>query len=94
MSSIKLQYPHALPQAQAHTAARHIADALKARFGVSCDWQGDCGVFKRAGVDGTITLTPGEVQVTVKLGFPLSLMQGRIESEIRRVLQEKFQLGG
>jgi len=91
MSAIELRHPHTLPPEQAREATRHIADALGAKFDVDCIWQGeDCLTFKRAGINGTMTLVPGEVQITAKLGFPLSLMQANIQSEIHRVLQEKF----
>jgi len=91
MSAIQLCHRHTLLPEQAREATRHIANALGAKFGVDCLWQGEDGLtFRRSGVNGTITLAPGEVQVAVKLGFPLSLMQASIESEIQRVLQEKF----
>jgi len=67
-----------------------MADTLQSRFGVACQWQGDCLAFKRTGVDGAITLTPGQLQVTVKLGFPVSLMRAQIEAQICRELQEKL----
>jgi len=90
MSKLDLQHPHTLAPEQARHAVQHIADALSTRFGLACHWRGDCLEFRHAGVDGEINLTPGQVRVTAKLGFPVSLMQSRIESEIRRVLQEKF----
>jgi len=90
MSRIDLQHPHTLAPGQARDAVQHIADALRTRFDCACHRQGDCLAFKRAGVDGEIALAPGQVRVTARLGFPVSLMQARIESEIRRVLHEKF----
>jgi len=91
MSTIELHHSHTLPPEQARKATGHIADALRTKFEVDCIWQGeDCLTFKRAGINGTMTLVPGEVQVKAALSFPLSLMQANIESEIRRVLQEKF----
>jgi len=92
MSTIELRHPHTLSPEQARAATQHIADALGAKFAVDCGWQGeDCLTFKRAGVNGAITLAPGQVQISAKLSFPLSLMKAQIEAEICRVLQEKFQ---
>jgi len=91
MSKITLQHAHALPSDQARHAIQRMADVLQSRFGLTCHWQDDdCLNFKRTSVDGTITLSPGQLQVTARLGFPVSLMQGQIEAEIRRVLQEKL----
>jgi len=91
MSKITLQHSHALPPDQARHAVQHLADVLQSRFGLACHWQGEeCLAFKRAGVDGSIVLSPGQLQLTARLGFPVSLMQAQIEAEIRRVLQEKF----
>ena len=42
------------------------------------------------GVDGRVHLEPGAVRVTAELGFLLGAMKGTIESEIRRVLAERF----
>jgi len=91
MSAIELCHPHTLPPEQARQATGHIAAALGTKFAVECVWQGeDCLAFKRAGVNGVMTLAPGEVKLAITLSFPLSLMQAQIETEIRRVLQEKF----
>jgi len=91
MSNITLQHVHALPPDQARHAVQHMADVLQSRFGLACHWQGDdCLAFKRASIDGTITLSPGQLQLTARLGFPISLMQAQIETEIQRVLQERF----
>jgi len=91
MSKITLQHAHALPPDQARHAVQHMADALQSRFGFVCHWpDDDCLAFKRAHVDGSITLSPGQLRFSARLGFPVSLMQAQIEAEIRRVLQEKF----
>jgi len=90
MSKINLQHPHTRTPDQARHAVEHIAAVLTKRFGLVCQWQGDCLAFKRAGVSGAITLTPGQVQVAAQLGFPFSLMQAQVESEIQRVLQAQF----
>jgi len=90
MSTINLQHRHTLSPDQARDAVRHMADTLQSRFGLACHWQDDCLTFKRKGVDGTITLTPGQLLVEAKLGFPVSLMSAQIEAEIRQVLHKKF----
>ena len=60
------------------------------RFGVDYDWDGDTLNFARGGVDGKIDLTPESLRVTANLGFLMSAFKGPIESEIKRVLDERF----
>jgi putative polyhydroxyalkanoate system protein len=41
-------------------------------------------------VDGKIKLSPKTLHVSAKVGFMLSMLKDPIESEIKRVLSEKF----
>ena len=90
MSTIDIRHPHGLPPAQARQAVEDFMARLGERFGLDYRWEGDTLHFIRSGVDGHIALTPKQVNVTAKLGFLLSAMKGPIESEIRRVLDERF----
>lgn len=90
MAGIDIQHPHSLPPEQARTAVESVAKTLAERFDMQYGWSGDTLNFSRSGVDGAIDLLPGALHVTAKLGFLLSAMKGPIESEIRRVLAEKF----
>ncbi|MDH5833668.1 polyhydroxyalkanoic acid system family protein [Luteimonas kalidii] len=90
MSAIDIRHAHALPMDEARRSVEQVAGTLSERFGVTCDWQGDTLHFARSGVDGRIALEPNQLHVTASLGFLLSAMKGPIESEIRRVLLEKF----
>ncbi|MCD9032060.1 polyhydroxyalkanoic acid system family protein [Luteimonas sp. Y-2-2-4F] len=90
MSEIDIRHPHSLPRPEARAAIDDIAAKLAEKFDVACAWNGDVLDFKRSGVDGAIALGDSDVRVTAKLGFLLSAMRGPIESEIRRVLAERF----
>lgn len=90
MSSIEIRHAHSLPSAQARTAVEDFAAKLNERFGVDSRWEGDVLHFKRSGIDGQITLQPGQLQVNAKLGLMFAAMKGRIEKEMRRVLDERF----
>ena len=46
--------------------------------------------FSRSGVDGHIMLEPKDLHVHAKLGFLTAMFKEPIESEIKRVLKEKF----
>lgn len=90
MAGIDIRHNHSMPTAKARKAVEDVAQKLAERFDFEYGWDGDDMNFSRAGVDGRIALTPKQLHVTAKLGFLLSAMQGTVEKEIRRVLDEKF----
>ncbi len=90
MSSIHLQHAHSLSPEQARNALSDLADSLARKLGVESRWDGDNLHFQRSGVDGTIKLLPGQVEIMAKLGMFFAPMKGVVEQEIRRVLAEKF----
>ena len=46
--------------------------------------------FNRYGVDGHIEIGKDDLHVSAKLGFLTAMFKEPIESEIKRVLKEKF----
>ena len=90
MPSIDIRHPHTKTPAQARKAIEGVAKKLAERFDLKHEWEGDTLNFKRSGVDGKIKLSPKSLHVTAQLGFMLSMLKDPIESEIRRVLSEKF----
>lgn len=91
MSQIDIRHAHSMDPPHARVAVQQLADALSQRFGAHCEWDGDLLRFQRSGIDGHIALLPGQLHVSAQLGFLMSAMKGTIESEIRRVLAERFQ---
>ena len=90
MSSIDIRHDHSLTPAKARKAVEEVAEKLAERFGIEYDWSGDTLNFARSGVDGKIALGAKQLRVTASLGFLLGALKGPIESEIRRVLDERF----
>ncbi len=90
MPSIDIRHTHSKTPAQARKAIEGVAKKLAERFDVKYEWDGDTLNFVRSGVDGKIKLSPKTLHVTAKLGFMLSMLKDPIESEIKRVLSEKF----
>ena len=90
MSHIDIRHAHNLPHEQARRAVEEVARKLGERFGAESRWEGDTLHFRRSGVDGHIALAPRQLHVYAKLGFLLSAMKAPIETEIRRVLDERF----
>lgn len=90
MPGIDIHHAHSLPPAKARKAVEEVAIKLGEKFGLDYRWEGDTLHFVRSGVDGRIAMAPRQLQVTAKLGFLLSALQGPIEAEIRRVLKQTF----
>ena len=90
MPGIDIRHPHSMPLAKARKAVEDVAKKLADRFDVEYAWDGDTLNFNRSGVDGRIALSPKQLHVTAQLGFLLSALKGPIETEIRRVLDERF----
>ena len=90
MPSIDIHHAHSKTPAQARKALEDVAKKLAERFDMQYDWDGDTLNFMRSGVDGKIKLAPKKLHVTAQLGFMLSFLKDSIESEIQRVLREKF----
>jgi putative polyhydroxyalkanoate system protein len=90
MSRIDIRHPHSLSQAKARKAIEEVAKKLAEKFGMTYGWDGDTLTFARSGVDGHIALGAKDLHVQAKLGFLTAMFKDPIESEIRRVLQDKF----
>jgi putative polyhydroxyalkanoate system protein len=67
-----------------------VMGAVERRFDLKGHWDGDKYVFKRSGLDGVASIEDGKVSVTMELGFLLSALKGRIESEMKSKLSEKL----
>lgn len=90
MASIDIEHAHSLAPTKARQAVQDVAEKLASKFGVDYRWEGDVMHFTRSGIDGHIELVPQALHVRAQLGFLFGAMKGPIESEIRRVLQERF----
>ncbi|MGQ5523098.1 polyhydroxyalkanoic acid system family protein [Chitinimonas sp. PSY-7] len=88
--SISIRYPHSKPQEEARKLAEKVADEMSREFSMTYRWEGDVLHFERSGVTGQLSVVPGEVLVEAKLGFLLTALKPRIESEVRKFLNENF----
>ncbi len=90
MSRIDIRHAHSLSRSEARAALESVAEKLAERFGMEYAWDGDALDFSRPGVDGRIRLGSSELHVCAKLGFFAAMFKEPIETEIRRVLKERF----
>ena len=90
MSRIDITHAHSLTGDRARQAIEEMAAKLTEKFQVRSSWAGDVLSFNGSGVDGAIKLLPGAVSVVAELGFPVSMMKGMVEEQIKSVLKEKL----
>jgi putative polyhydroxyalkanoate system protein len=90
MSNIDLHARHSLSREDAQAAADELAQDLAVKFAIDYGWEGDHIHFERSGVNGTITVRDGEIQIHARLGLMLMFLKPQIEHEVVRYLQEHF----
>ena len=90
MASIDITHRHSLPPEAARRAVEEAVIKLGQKVGVDYRWEGDTLHFQRQGVEGRITMAPGQVHVAATLGLLFSALKGTVESELLRVLRERL----
>jgi putative polyhydroxyalkanoate system protein len=90
MPGIDIQALHTMSREDAQQAADDLAQDLAGKFGIEYDWDDDTICFQRSGVSGTIKVDGDQIHIVAQLGLMLSLFKDRLESEIRRHLNEHF----
>lgn len=90
MSRLSIRRAHALTAAEARARVEHAAARIAERFGARCEWQGDVLAIEHSSVTGAVTLKPREISIDAELKFPLSLLRGRAESELTRILDDEL----
>ena len=88
MSEINIRRAHDLAPEAARRLAEAMAVRLEERFELAWCWEGDTLRFQRDGVQGGLTLGPGELQIQARLGFLLALARPQIEEELESQLDE------
>ena len=95
MADIVIEREHGMDLAQARALAFQWAEQAEEKFDMVCTYEENANgqtqdevCFSRAGVTGTLTVTPQRFELHAKLGFLLSAFKDRIETEIGRNLDE------
>ena len=86
MADIHIERQHGMSLAQARKAAFQWAEQAEEKFDMECSYEeggtSDEVIFKRSGVNGTLTVTADTFELKAKLGFLLGAFKDRIEGEI------------
>ncbi len=85
---MKIQRDHKLGKDGVRKRVDEIADRLCAKYGLRSSWNNDCLNIDGSGVNGSIAVTDETVDVDVRLGFALSMLEGTIRTSIEDALDE------
>ncbi len=79
---------HSLGIAEARIRVDSIAASLTSKYGLSSAWEGDTLKFSGSGVNGRIDVADQSVDVDVKLGFALMMLEGTIRTSIEDAMDK------
>jgi len=77
-----MQREHSLGKDEARRRVAGIADELCQKYGLNATWSGDELKIDGSGIDGCIAVAENSVDVTVNLGFALSMMSSVVRKSI------------
>ncbi|MDG2289202.1 MAG: polyhydroxyalkanoic acid system family protein [Woeseiaceae bacterium] len=73
---------HTLGLEEARKRIDGMADSLASKYGLHSSWDGDNLRITGSGVDGKITVAASSVDVKLKLGFALKIMENTVRTSI------------
>ena len=79
---------HKLGMEEARNRANEIAEHLEKQFSLTSKWVGDRLMVRGTGVNGHLAVAEESIELVVKLGFALKLMEGPIRSAIESTIDE------
>lgn len=87
---MRIRRRHHLGLEEAKKRANHIADTLGRQFSLTSAWEGDHLVVRGSGVNGYLLVEEDSLEIEVKLGFALKLMEGPIRSAIENTIDDEL----
>lgn len=92
MADLHILRQHTLGLAAARKIAFTWAEHVEQEFGMSCTYEegptADEVSFTRAGVHGSLSVTPDKFEIKAQLGFLLGAFKAKIEREIVKNLDD------
>ncbi|MBA1204857.1 polyhydroxyalkanoic acid system protein [Pseudomonas capeferrum] len=88
MTQISVERKHSLGREAARAKAETLVEKLSREYDLKADWQGDRVDISHSGANGSIQIEDDSIRVDLKLGMMLSMMSGKIKSEIERALDK------
>ena len=90
MADIEVRRAHALGLEGARRAAEQLAADLGRKLDLRSHWEGNVLHFERAGVAGTLTVSPRDLHLEVSLGYLLKAMKPSVEKAILQQVDALF----
>ena len=88
---MKISRRHSLGRAEVRTKVQELADDLGHQYGLVSEWQGHDLSVKGTGVSGWVRVSDDEVNVDLKLGFALLMVESTIRSSIKSLMDKHLQ---
>ncbi|MDH3274910.1 MAG: polyhydroxyalkanoic acid system family protein [Gammaproteobacteria bacterium] len=85
---MRIRRNHQLGIEEAKNRASHIAGHLEQQFSLTSNWVGDRLMVRGNGVDGHLAVAEESIEVVVRLGFALKLMEIPIRRAIESTMDE------
>lgn len=79
---------HSLGIQEARRRVERVAIDIGSRFNLTHAWDGDNLGFRGHGVDGNIEVTDESIEIHIKLGFALMMLQGAIRQAIENSIDQ------
>jgi len=87
---MRIRRRHNLGLEEARKRADLIAADLQQQFSLRSKWQGDALQVRGNGVTGQLKVDEHNIELDVRLGFALKLMEGPIRSAIETTIDEEL----
>lgn len=87
---MRIRRRHNLGIEEARNRANRIAADIGPQLSLRSSWQGDNLMVTGRGVSGHLKVAEDEIEIFVKLGFALKLMEGPIRSVIEKAIDEEL----
>lgn len=87
---MRIRRSHSLGMAEARDRAERIAAHLERQYALRSSWQGDSLHVQGSGVTGQLLVTGDAIDLEVRLGFALKLMEAPIRSAIEAAIDEEL----
>ncbi len=88
---MRIRRNHQLGIEEAKSRANEIASHLEQQFSLKSNWVGDRLMVRGNGVDGHLAVAEESIELVVRLGFSLKLMEGPIRRAIESTIDEHLE---
>ncbi len=85
---MKIKRDHSLGLNEARKRVEAIAESLGSKYGLSSNWEGNALKITGSGVNGQIDVADQSIDVDVKLGFALMMLEGTIRTSIEEAMDK------